>query len=76
MKLVPNASRVLRRAWSIRLMLLAGLLSGLEVALPLLDGYVNVPPRLFAVLSGITVAAAFVTRLLAQNNLPENDDGR
>jgi hypothetical protein len=38
MKLVANWRAVLRCAWSIRLMILAGLLSGVEVALPLLDG--------------------------------------
>jgi hypothetical protein len=36
--LVANWRRVLRYAWSIRLMLFAGLLSGLELVLPLLDG--------------------------------------
>jgi len=38
MKLVANWRAVLRRAWSVRLMLAAGLLSGAEIALPLLDG--------------------------------------
>jgi hypothetical protein len=58
--------RVLKRAWSIRLMLLAGLLSGLEVALPLLGGLFDVPHGALAGISGLTVAGAFVTRLLAQ----------
>lgn len=71
MKLVPNAGRILRRAWSVRLMLVAGLLSGIEAALPLLDGYVDIPPRLFAALSGLTVCAAFVARLVAQKDISE-----
>ncbi|MFB9952021.1 hypothetical protein ACFFP0_24495 [Rhizobium puerariae] len=71
MKLAPNAGRVLRRAWSIRLMIAAGLLSGAEVALPLIDGLFEMPRGLFAALSGITVAAAFVARLIVQKGISE-----
>ena len=35
MRLVENWRLLLRRAWSVRLMLLAGVLSGAEVVLPL-----------------------------------------
>lgn len=66
MELVPHWRRVLKHAWSIRLMLLAGLLSGLEVALPLIDGLFDIPQGVFAALSGLTVAAAFVARIVAQ----------
>ncbi len=48
MKLIAEWRRVLLRAWSIRLLLLAGALSGLELTLPYLDGYVPLPPRTFA----------------------------
>lgn len=58
---------VLRKAWSIRLMLLAGLLSAAEVVLPMYS-YV-IPDNVFAILSGVTVCAAFVARLVAQKNL-------
>lgn len=71
MHLVSDWKRVLQRAWSIRLMLIAGALSGLEFALPYLDGYVDIPPRLFAALSGLTVAAAFVARLVAQKGVSD-----
>jgi hypothetical protein len=54
-------------------MIVAGLLSGLEFALPYLDGYVPLPPRTFAALSGLTVAAAFVARLVAQRGI---NDGK
>ncbi len=64
--LIANWRRVLRRAWSVRLMLLAGLLSGLEVALPFLGDALSIPPGRFAMWSGLTVTAAFVARLLAQ----------
>lgn len=69
--LVHNWRQVLKRAWSVRLMLIAGLLSGLEFAIPYLDGYVDIPPRLFALLSGLTVAAAFIARLLAQKDVAD-----
>lgn len=51
-------------------MLLAGLLSGVEVALPFMGDLI--PPGVFATLSALTVSAAFVARLLAQRNM---DDG-
>jgi hypothetical protein len=69
MKLLDDWKGVLRRAWSIRLILLAGLLSGIEVALPLLDGVVSLPRGLFACLSLVMTAAAFVARLLAQKEV-------
>ena len=71
--LVRNWRDVLRRAWSIRLLILAGLLSGLEVALPLIDGFIDIPRGIFAALSGLTVAGAFVARLLAQKGLSDAD---
>lgn len=69
MKLGANWRGVLRYAWSIRLMLLAGLLSGLEVALPLLDGLLPISPGIFAALSGLTVCAAVVARLVVQKDI-------
>lgn len=50
-------------------MLLAGLLSGLEVVLPLLDGVLPIPPGIFAALSFVTVAAAFIARVIAQKDI-------
>lgn len=69
MKLIPNARAVLRKAWSIRLMVLACLLSGLEVALPFLEGWLPVPTGTFAALSGITNACAFYARIVAQKGI-------
>ncbi|MDR6635503.1 hypothetical protein J2X72_004317 [Phyllobacterium sp. 1468] len=69
MRLIDDWRSVLRKAWSMRLMLLAGLLSGFEAALPLLDGFLPIPQRLFAVLTLFAVAAGFVARLIAQENL-------
>lgn len=69
MKLIDNWRDVLRKAWSLRLMLLAAILSGVEVVLPFLSE--AIPRGLFAVLSFLTVAGAFVARLVAQKGLSE-----
>lgn len=69
--LVHNWREVLKRAWSVRLMIAAAFFSGLEVSLPLLDGYVDIPPRIFAVLSGLTVAAAFIARITVQKGVSD-----
>ncbi|WP_184117430.1 hypothetical protein [Aminobacter sp. DSM 101952] len=45
MTLVANWRAVLRQAWSVRLMLLAALLSGIEVMLPLVGGLLPIPGR-------------------------------
>jgi hypothetical protein len=71
MKLLWNWKLVLRHAWSVRLMILAAILSGIEVALPLLDGFVEVPRGTFAALTAVVTTAAFVTRFVVQTNIPE-----
>jgi hypothetical protein len=67
MNLLPDWRRVLRRAWSLRLMALAALLSGLEMALPFLA--VDLPRQILAGLTFAVVAAAFAARLIAQRPL-------
>lgn len=67
MKLYDNWKDIVRKAWSIRLMILAAILSATEVILPL---FADVIARgTFAALSGVTVAAAFVARLVAQQDI-------
>lgn len=64
MKLKSNWGDVARKAWSIRLGVLAGLFSGAEIVLPL---FVDTMPRaLFAALSMLAVMGAVVARLIAQ----------
>lgn len=67
MKLVPNWRRVLRHAWSLWLIALAGLLSAAEVALPLVQSHLPIPVGVFAMLSALAAGGGFVARLLAQN---------
>lgn len=67
MNLAQNWRTLLRKAWSVRLMVLAFLLTMAEVMLPFFSD--AVPPKLFAVLSGLAVAGAFVSRLIAQKDM-------
>ena len=67
--IVHNWRDVLSRAWSVRLMALAGVLTGLEAVLPLIDGYVDVPRGVFAAVTFLVVCAAFVARFFAQKGL-------
>lgn len=49
-------------------MLLAGILSGCEVVVPLFAD--TLPRNVFALLSGLSVTAALIARLVAQKDLP------
>jgi len=69
MKLIPDWRRVLTRAWSIRLMLLAALFSVAEEALPLMGDFIE--PGLLARLSAFVTAGAIVARILAQRNMDD-----
>jgi hypothetical protein len=66
---VEHFGHVFKRAWSIRLILAAGLFSGLEIALPIVDQWIIIPRGLFAALSGFTTMAAAVARLVAQRSV-------
>jgi hypothetical protein len=67
MKLYPNWKEILRKAWSIRFLVLAGILSGIEIVLPLFAE--QFPRNVFAILSFVFVGAAFVSRLVAQRDV-------
>jgi len=70
--LLDNWRDVLRLAWSVRLMALAAVLSGLEVLIQVLTAYAYKPPipvGLFAALSGLVTVAACVARFFAQKGL-------
>ena len=58
---------VVKKAWSVKFMVLAFALTMAEVMLPFFSD--DVPPRMFAVLSGLAVAGAFVARLVAQKDV-------
>jgi len=67
MKLYDNWKQIVKKAWSIRFIILAGLLSGAEVILPLFSNYFD--RGVFATFSFIAVSAAFVARIVAQKDV-------
>lgn len=64
MQLLPDWRRVARKAWSIRLVVLAGLLSGCEVVLPLFVD--SLPRNIFAGLSLLAAIGSAVARVVDQ----------
>jgi Trk-type K+ transport system membrane component len=58
--------KIVRHAWSVRLLALAGVLSGVETAVPFLQGYIPVSPGTFAILSALSTCAALISRVVAQ----------
>ena len=67
MHFYPNYKDIVRRSWSLRFIILAGVLSGLEVILPFFSD--EIPRNIFAALSFVAVSAAFVARLVAQKGI-------
>lgn len=68
MKLLSNWKAILTKAWSIRFIILAGVLQGVDLAFSLLA-----PAKAsigFVVAAAIFTVLAFVARIIAQNNLP------
>lgn len=72
MRLLPDWRRVLARAWSVRLMAVAFVLTGLEAALPFLLPTLPVPAGVLALLAALVVGGAFVARLVAQSSLEKD----
>jgi hypothetical protein len=67
MKLYDNWKEILRKAWSIRFMVIAAVLSGIEIVLPMFSE--QFPRNVFAILSFIFVGAAFMSRIIAQRDV-------
>ena len=67
MKLYPNWRTILRKAWSIRFIFLAGLFSAIEVGLPYFGN--QIPAGAFAALTAFFCGAAFIARLVAQRDV-------
>lgn len=67
MRLYDNWREILRRSWSLRFILIAGVLSGCEVVLPMLGDWFD--PGTFATLMFVFTAAAFIARLVAQKGI-------
>lgn len=69
MTLYDNWKTIAHKAWSCRLMILAGLLSGIEAILPLFVD--NIPKGLFSALSMAAITSAFVARLVVQKGVDD-----
>ena len=70
MKLIEGWKDVLKKAWSVRLIVVAAVLSGIEAVMPYLES--NFPQGVFAAASGVVTAAALLARVVAQKDV---DDG-
>lgn len=69
MQLDPRWREILRRAWSVRLMLAAGLLSALEGLLTLYPDMLHLPRPVLALAVPLVICAAFIARVVAQKGL-------
>jgi len=70
MRLARDWKKIASRAWSFRLIALSAVFTGLEVAVPFLDGVLPVHPGVFAALAGLTSMAALIARVIAQKDFP------
>lgn len=64
MTLVEDWKQILRKAWSVRLAILAAGFAALEVVLPILAP--SMPPGYFAILSAISASGTVLVRVLDQ----------
>ncbi|MER9947841.1 hypothetical protein [Mesorhizobium sp. M0047] len=64
-RIIDNWPDVLKRAWSVRILAIAGILSGAEAVLPLYSD--RFPPNVFASLLFVTIGAALIAPLWRNN---------
>lgn len=65
--LAPDWKQILRKAWSVRLLIISALFTAAEVIVPLF--FEQLPRNVFAVLSGVTAAGALIARVIMQKDL-------
>ena len=69
MKLHSNWRLILRKAWSIRLVVLSAIFSAAQLVIPV---YGDVLPRdAFAILSALACAGAIIARVFTQKEFPD-----
>lgn len=73
MMLIPDWKKVLKKAWSVRLMALASFLTGCEAALPYIEP--AVPRGAFALLSFVIISGALLSRFVVQKDLQAGEVG-
>jgi hypothetical protein len=66
-RLIPEWRKVLRYGWSVRLIVIAGFLTGLEAILPLAPELLPIPIEWLAVSQFLIVMGALFARFIAQS---------
>lgn len=69
MKFIKDWKLVLTKAHSIKLMIIAGVLSGMELILPMYGA--DIPRPIYSSIMLVVTAAALVSRLVAQKGFPD-----
>ena len=71
-KPLKNWKDILKLSWSIRFIIIAGILQAIEVVLPFFMHSFN--SGTFTVLTFVATVAAFISRIVAQNGLSLKDE--
>jgi hypothetical protein len=69
MRLIAGWRQIIKKAWSVRLITVAGLLSGLELVLPMYGA--ELPRKWYATATIVVTTLALVARLVAQKGLDD-----
>lgn len=72
MRIIPDAKRIFRKAWSIRLALLIGALNGLYGAFDALQAFI--PPVAFVSINMVLSMACIGSRLIYQKGAHDEQD--
>ena len=70
-RLIPKWRLMIRYAWSVRLIFVAGILAGAQAVLPFLTELI--PPRILAVLTFVIVMGALVSQFIVQQKISGDD---
>jgi hypothetical protein len=71
MKLVHNWTAVLKRAWSVRFIVLGGAINGVAAVFPEIVGELGLSPSMIAALGAVVAAAAAVARVVKQEDMED-----
>lgn len=75
MKLIPEWKVILKRAYSVRWLLVGAMFTGLEATLPFFTKIFTLSTQQFAALTFIIIVGAFVSRFVLQRNISGGSDG-
>lgn len=74
MRLRSDWRDILRKAWSVRLIVLATVLTGLEAALPFLPEIAYLPAGTLAGIASVVTGLALLARIVAQRDMEDKRD--